>query len=333
MRRRCEALCGANGKNKCGGCLSAYFCSASCQQKLWKSHKKICRARKRGVVKIQSSWRGWIVRSSRRSTAIMMPDVVGLEMKTIVMDRLQCEVCGIPEPKCEAHQLCDGCKLSLFCSRTCQKVGWKRHKRICFERRRSAVAIQSAWRKMSRDREGRRKAALTIRSAPRQKRGRKVAHPNRRHPGVEEGVVGLAFVTICALLGRSYMIFLLPGFTFLFVTMKIFQDLAKPLVLRFREKPMMTHIHTASRIILKLLSNENTSAVSMLSVCIWALGTHMPHWYILMIHDNCGIVLLGITFIFTSDAISVFLVILLLILNLSSWQCLLTAYLRGGNVY
>lgn len=263
------------------------------------------------MVKIQSSWRGWIVRSSRRSTAIMMPDVVGLKMKTIVMDRLQCEVCGIPEPKCKAHQLCDGCKLSLFCSRTCQKVGWKRHKRICFERRRSAVAIQSAWRKMSRDREGRRKAALTIRSARRQKRGREVAHPNTMHPDVEEGVVdglavvvghglavivGLAFVTLFAVL----KIFLLPGFWFLSITMGIqifgfwiglnfvapglFRDLAKPLVLRFREKPMRTHIDTASGIILKLLSNENTTAVLMVSVCIWSFfGAHVSCWSVVMI--------------------------------------------------
>ena len=237
------------------------------------------------MVKIQSSWRGWIVRSSRRSTAIMMPDVVGLKMKTIVMDRLQCEVCGIPEPKCKAHQLCDGCKLSLFCSRTCQKVGWKRHKRICFERRRSAVAIQSAWREMSRDREGRRKAALlTIRSARREKRAREVAHPNIRHL-VEECVAGIAFVTLFGVLGRSYKIFLLPGFAFLFVTMKMFQDLlAKPLVLRFRKKPMRTQIHTASRIILKLLSNESTFlAVFMVYVCIWSLDIHVPYWSILMI--------------------------------------------------
>ncbi|KAL7537257.1 hypothetical protein ACHAXR_007700, partial [Thalassiosira sp. AJA248-18] len=133
VKMKCES-CGAEGSNKffeCGGCLAAYFCSVSCQKKSWKSHKKTCRARRKACVKIQSTWRGWNTRST-------------------VSDNLEggdrCEVCGVPESNSKRHRLCDGCKISLFCSRTCQKAGWSEHKKTCRERKRAAFTILSAWK-------------------------------------------------------------------------------------------------------------------------------------------------------------------------------------------
>ena len=88
---------GDRGKKllECGGCLTSYFCSTSCQQQSWKLHKKLCRRRKKSVIKIQSNWRGWYTRRE-----LLLSD-----------GRPRCEVCGESNSKEKQLNLCNGCKL------------------------------------------------------------------------------------------------------------------------------------------------------------------------------------------------------------------------------
>ena len=140
VKKTCESCgvtdydnsCGTGGKKllECAGCLSSYFCSTTCQQQSWKLHKKICRQRKRSVVTIQSNWRGWYTRRK-----IMLDD-----------GRDRCEICGVTNNKEKQLHLSNGCRISLYCSVTCQEYGWNRHKIICKERQRAVLKIQSAWR-------------------------------------------------------------------------------------------------------------------------------------------------------------------------------------------
>jgi len=126
---------------ECAGCLSSYFCNTKCQQQLWPLHKKVCRQRKKSVVKIQSNWRGWYTRR-----------------QLVINDgQDRCEVYGTLDSKDKQLNICNGCKLSLFCSVRCQEYAWKKknHKIICQERQRavqvrSAVKIQSSWRGYAR---------------------------------------------------------------------------------------------------------------------------------------------------------------------------------------
>ena len=60
----------------------------------------ICRQRKTYIVKIQSNWRGY---DARRQLAL-----------NDGQDR--CEVCGVLDGKDVRLDMCDGCKISLFCS-------------------------------------------------------------------------------------------------------------------------------------------------------------------------------------------------------------------------
>jgi len=122
---------------ECAGCLSSYFCNTQCQQQSWPLHKKACRQRKKSVVKIQSNWRGWYTRKQ-------------LDLND-GQDR--CEVCGALDSKDKQLSICNGCKLSLFCSARCQEYAWKKknHKIICQERQmtvqvKSVVRIQTTWR-------------------------------------------------------------------------------------------------------------------------------------------------------------------------------------------
>jgi len=142
-KRICES-CGmtdGGGSDKklleCAGCLSSYFCNTQCQQQSWPLHKKVCRQRKKSVVKIQSNWRGWYTRRQ-----LKLNDG---------QDR--CEVCGALDSKYKQLNICNGCKLSIFCSVRCQEYAWKKknHKIVCQERQmimqlNSAVTIQSHWR-------------------------------------------------------------------------------------------------------------------------------------------------------------------------------------------
>ena len=136
---------GDSGKKllECGGCLTSYFCSTSCQQQSWKSHKKLCRQRKKSVIKIQSNWRGWYTRSRR----------------LMLNNDDRCEVCKVVQgevrnngKKKQLH-LCNGCKLSLYCSKKCQEYDWKRHKKICRDRQRAVLKIQFLWRKHHKQQE------------------------------------------------------------------------------------------------------------------------------------------------------------------------------------
>ena len=142
-KRICES-CGTidgGGTDKklleCAGCLSSYFCNTQCQQQAWQLHKPICRQRKKSVVKLQSNWRGWYTRR-----------------QLVINDgQDRCEVCGALDSKDKKLNICNGCKLSLFCSVQCQEYAWKKknHKIICQERQRavqvkSAAIIQSSWR-------------------------------------------------------------------------------------------------------------------------------------------------------------------------------------------
>jgi len=117
---------------ECAACLSSYFCNIQCQQQSWPLHKKVCRQRKKSVVKIQSNWRGWYTRKR-----LLMNDG---------QDR--CEVCGALDSKDKQLNICNDCKLSLFCSVRCQEYAWKKknHKIVCQERQRAAMKIQLAWR-------------------------------------------------------------------------------------------------------------------------------------------------------------------------------------------
>ena len=40
---KARCVCGGNGLQKCGGCLTVRYCSQVCQAKHWKDHKKTCR--------------------------------------------------------------------------------------------------------------------------------------------------------------------------------------------------------------------------------------------------------------------------------------------------
>ena len=142
-KRICES-CGTTdggGSDKklleCAGCLSSYFCNTQCQQQSWQLHKKVCRQRKKSIVKIQSTWRGWYTRR-----------------QLVINDgQDRCEVCGALDSKDKQLNICNGCKLSLFCSVRCQEYAWKKknHKIICQERQmtvqlKSVVRVQSSWR-------------------------------------------------------------------------------------------------------------------------------------------------------------------------------------------
>ena len=123
---------------ECAGCLSSYFCNTQCQQQSWPLHKKVCRQRKKSVVKIQSNWRGWYTRR-----------------QLVINDgQDRCEVCGVLDGKDKQLNICDGCKLSLFCSVRCQEYAWKKknHKIICQERQKAVLKIQSVWRASIRER-------------------------------------------------------------------------------------------------------------------------------------------------------------------------------------
>ena len=137
--RNCES-CGIIDDDQklleCAGCLSAYFCSAACQQQSWRLHKKICRLRKRSTIKIQSNWRGCELRRQ-----LMLND-----------GRDRCEVCGMTNSKEKQLHICNACKLSLFCSRKCQDFAWKKrgHRQICTDRKMAVVKIQRTWRRVRR---------------------------------------------------------------------------------------------------------------------------------------------------------------------------------------
>ena len=49
--------------------------------------------------------------------------------------RSSCEVCGKKEKNLGDFQKCGRCKLSYYCSRSCQKLDWKKHKLLCKPRR------------------------------------------------------------------------------------------------------------------------------------------------------------------------------------------------------
>ena len=140
---------------ECAGCLSSYFCNIKCQQRSWPLHKKVCRQRKTSVVKIQSNWRGWYTRRH-------------LELND-GQDR--CEVCGRLDSKDKQLSICNGCKLSLFCSVRCQEYAWKKknHKIICQKRHMAAMKIQAAWASIKcakkLQEKTRQRAALKIQSA------------------------------------------------------------------------------------------------------------------------------------------------------------------------
>ena len=137
--KKCES-CGITDDDQklleCAGCLSAYFCSTSCQQQSWRLHKKICRQRKKSVIKIQSNWRGY----ESRQQLMHINDDDG---------RPRCEVCGITNSKTKQLHICNGCKVSLFCSKKCQDYAWKKrgHREFCLERQRAAVTVQRLWRR------------------------------------------------------------------------------------------------------------------------------------------------------------------------------------------
>ena len=145
----CGAIDGGGSDHKlleCAGCLSSYFCNTQCQQQSWQLHKKVCRQRKKSVVKIQSNWRGWYTRR-----------------QLVINDgQDRCEVCGALDSKDKQLTICDGCKLSLFCSVRCQEYAWKKkkHKIVCQERQKAVLKIQSAWRAMQLQQNAKQKSIL-----------------------------------------------------------------------------------------------------------------------------------------------------------------------------
>jgi hypothetical protein len=42
-----------------------------------------------------------------------------------------CDVCGMPDTKQQRIQRCDRCKIPGYCSRDCQIVDWRSHKKVC----------------------------------------------------------------------------------------------------------------------------------------------------------------------------------------------------------
>ena len=95
------AYCGKpySGLRKCGGCNTPLYCCEACQRKDWKEHKKICK--------------GAIEKAS--SQASLLKD---------------CFKCGGCEKEFSSLRPCP-CHKIAYCSTSCQRMDWARHKADC----------------------------------------------------------------------------------------------------------------------------------------------------------------------------------------------------------
>lgn len=88
---------------KCAKCKVTRYCSRECQELHWPVHYMLCR-----VVQLRTRM---------------------FETKSYV----NCDHCGQVETESEEHYACSRCVGVFYCSKDCQKVGWKAHKAVCVE--------------------------------------------------------------------------------------------------------------------------------------------------------------------------------------------------------
>src|SRR6266536_2388050 len=89
-------VCQKLTKTRCSKCHQTYYCSEECQKIDWKEHKKSCKK----------------------------PLVVKTDDSLFTMDG--CYVCQKP-----TNTRCSKCHQTYYCSKECQKIDWKEHKKSC----------------------------------------------------------------------------------------------------------------------------------------------------------------------------------------------------------
>ena len=101
-------FCGEKVTNlkKCGACGRSWYCSQDCQRKDWKEHKKACKVTRETV-----------------------PASLGVLSATNPSDSTK-TMCGGCEKESSSLRLCP-CRKIAYCSISCQRMDWTRHKVEC----------------------------------------------------------------------------------------------------------------------------------------------------------------------------------------------------------
>ncbi|XP_060080993.1 uncharacterized protein LOC132560337 [Ylistrum balloti] len=113
LRRMVEqcAHCGAQNASlrRCTGCMKVYYCSKECQKRDWKTlHKKSC---KRDAKQHEKSSED----GANESTTSVAPN----------------KVCVVCSKTGNDVKTCSRCKQTNYCSRSCQRQDWPKHKQAC----------------------------------------------------------------------------------------------------------------------------------------------------------------------------------------------------------
>nr|XP_034299517.1 uncharacterized protein LOC105324660 isoform X2 [Crassostrea gigas] len=97
----CCFVCGSNGELKtCQECHKARYCSRECQKADWKTHKTDCKKEEGGIENHKEQ-----------------------DNETLSI----CAHCRVKG----THNACEYCSAVFYCSETCQRLDWGRHKTTC----------------------------------------------------------------------------------------------------------------------------------------------------------------------------------------------------------